>query len=670
MKSFVCFSFFAAGVLGAQEPATKLDEMVITANRDGQTLFEQLQPASLLTAEELRYEIAPTLGETLAREPGVSSTSFGPGAGRPIIRGLGDDRVRILQNGTSVFDVSNVSPDHAVAVDPLSIGSVEILRGPASLLYGPNTTGGVVNVIDGRIPLEKHDGKFPTGRVLTEAGSADDSFSSAGAFDWGAGPFAFHIDGFHRETDDIEIPGYARSSRLRAADPLPPGETEAKGTLPNSATQSTGAAFGGTWFFEKGHLGASFSGIDSSYGTVAEPDVTIDLRQRRFDLSGALLEPFAYAKEVNFKLGWTDYEHTEFEGPDPGTEFLTDGINLRTELVHEEIVGFEGALGYEYRGSDFSALGSEAFLPSVESTAHSLFLFEESKLNEKLRLQLSGRYDNQSHETSVDEADFHVFGASAGIVYNPAENYALTLSLSGTRRPPTYVELYADGPHVATGTVEIGDPSLGTEDVLALDLSVKKSAGFVTGGVSGFYYRFDDFISLQPTGMMDPVENLPVSAYRAVAADFIGAEAEAVFHLLDPVATEGKPATRSTTLDFTLAADYVHAEDRDTGEPLPLIPPLRTRAALDYRIGPMSARMEGMIAAAHDRNADDELRTSGYQLINASLGYDFEIGGVKTTAYVKGSNLTNEEVRYSTSALKDVAPLAGRGVVVGLTAEF
>lgn len=663
-------------VLSAQKPSTRLDEIVVTANRSDQTLFQQVQPASVLKDEELQLKLQPTLGETLNNEPGVSSTSFGPGASRPIIRGLGEDRVRILQNGTSVLDVSNVSPDHAVATDPLTIRSVEIVRGPASLLYGPNTIGGVVNVIDDRIPTERFTGTYPTGKFETRAGSADDLISNSGAVTWGAGPLVFHLDGFHRETSDLEIPGYARSAEKRASDPLAPGEIEARGTLPNSATESKGAGLGASYIWDDGYLGFSYSGVDSNYGTVAEPDVTIELHQRRWDMRGALYSPAPWIKEIDYKVGYSDYDHTEFEGPSAGTQFLIEGVNGRVELLHEKVGPFEGAYGVESQWSEFSALGSEAFLPTVENQVNSLFFFEEIA-QEKLRYQFGARFDRQTNETETNAAfgpgidrDFNAFSSSVGVVYQPVEDYAVTLSLAYTQRPPTYVELFANGPHVATGTFEIGDPDLGTEDSLSLDLSLRKRAGRVTGSVSGFYYRFNDFVSAQPTGAVDPVDALPIYAYEVIGADFYGGEIETTFHLLEAKKATETAVANDSRLDLILRADYVHAEDRSTGEALPRIPPLRFTAALDYAIGPFDTRLEGQYAAQQDSHADDELPTDGYFLLNASISYQVQLGDVATTFYVKGNNLTNEEARQSTSFLKDISPMAERGVIAGLRAEF
>ena len=676
-------------LLFADEPVTVLDDMVVSAVRSDQTTFELVQPASVLTGKDLQLKLQPTLGETLAGEPGVSSTAFGPGASRPVIRGLGNDRVRILQNGTSVLDVSNVSPDHAVASDPLTIRSVEVVRGPATLLYGPNTLGGVVNVTDDRIPQERFDGTWPHGKLETSAGSADELFSQSGAITWGQGPIVFHLDGFNRETDDLHIPGFARSERLRELSPLPPGETEPYGVLPNSFTHSKGGAIGGSYVWDKGYAGLSYSDLDSDYGTVAEPDVTIGLRQHRWDFRGAFREPADRIKELSYKFGWSDYEHTEFEGAEPGTKFQIEGFDARADLTHEKIGPFEGAAGVESQFNTFSALGEEAFLPEVDTRVNSAFFFEEIPLN-KVRVQFGARYDHQSNETSSDpnfgpgrDLDFDAFSLSTGLVYTPVENYAIALSLAYTQRPPTYVELFANGPHVATGTFEVGDPSLGNEDALSVDLSLRKNAGFVTGSAGVFYYRFNDYISLQPTGVNDPDDDLPIFAYQAIGANYYGGEIETTFHLLAPaVADDAAPAadtkagttarakTADSRVDLTLRADLVRAEDRRTGEDLPQIPPFHAGATLDYQKGPFGARLEGQFAAHQSRTADFELPTDSYFLVNAGISYDVKLSNTTTTFYVKATNLTNEEARQHTSLLKDVAPMAGRGVLAGIRAEF
>ncbi len=647
-------------------PSTPLDELVVAGSPLARTAFQLVQPATVLTGPELQREIQPTLGETLDWQPGISSTSFGPGASRPIIRGLGDDRLRVLQNGTSVIDVSNVSPDHAVAVDPLSVRSVEIVRGPATLLYGPNAVGGVVNIIDNRIPEERY--ARPTGALDARYGTADDLKSLAGAVNFSAGPLAFHLDAFARETHDIEIPGYARSRRLRENDPQ---ADEARGHLPNSFTESSGGAAGTSYIWDSGFIGFSYSGMDSLYGTVAEEDVTIDLKQRRWDVRGAFRDPASWIREINYKFGQSDYNHTEFEGDEVGTRFAIDGFNARTELQHNKFGAFEGAFGLEVQRADFSALGDEAFLPPVENRSASLFLFEEIDFD-PYTFQFGARYDRQENETDFAKRGFDAFSTSGGIVYTPAENYAISLSLGYSERPPTYVELFADGLHVATGTFEIGDPGLDTEDSISIDLSLRKRAGRVTGTASAFYYRFSNFISLSPTGgtFDDEGELFPEFAFRGTGADFYGGEIETVFHLLEPMENGGEEDLRRQRLDLILRADYVRAEERGSGDPIPRIPPFRASLALDYHRDCFGARLEGQWAANQGRNAVFELPTDGYFLLSLGLTYQLTLGEVDTTFFAKGVNLTDEEARQSTSFLKDVAPLAGRGLVLGMRSEF
>ncbi|RYD18203.1 MAG: TonB-dependent receptor [Verrucomicrobiaceae bacterium] len=517
-------------------------------------------------------------------------------------------------------------------------------------------------------PQQRFEGKWPTGNFDTHYGSANDEGSVSGGLNWGTGPFVFHLDAFSRETDDIEIPGYARSKHLREQDPQP---DEARGTLPNSFTEADGAALGGSYVWDKGYVGLSYSGMDSNYGTVAEEDVTIDLRQRRWDVRGAFYQPADWIREINYKFSHSDYAHTEFEGPDVGTRFLIDGYNARAEVLHEKVGKLEGAFGVETQSNEFSALGAEAFLPSVENDVHSLFVFEEVELD-PFTLQFGARYDRQTNETSTLDLDFNAFSTSAGVVWKPADDYAVTLSLGYSQRPPTYVELLADGLHVATGVYEIGDPTLDNEDSVSIDLSVRKNAGRVTGSAGVFYYRFNDFISLQPTGndFVEDGEAFPEFAYQASGAEFYGGELETTFHLLEPATGEENKKAVNERLDLILRTDYVHAEDRDTGEALPRIPPFRSTVTLDYQRDAIGARLEGQWAANQDRHADYELPTDGYFLLNAGVTYDLAIGDVNTTFYVKGVNLLDQEARQSTSFLKDIAPLAGRGVVVGLRSQF
>ena len=663
------------------ENQAPLDAVVITASPFLHTLFEQVQPVTFLSGDNLKLRLENTIGETLGREPGISSTYFGPGASRPVIRGLGDDRIRVLSNGVNMLDVANVSPDHQVTSDPLSIETIEVVRGPATLLYGPNSVGGVVNVIDGRIPTERL-GKPVEGRFSGRFGTVDDEISEAGSLNFGLGPIVFHLDGFQRQTQDVDIPGFARSERLRR---ISPEENEARGTLPNSYVNSEGAAAGGSFIWESGYLGASYLGVNSNYGTVAERDVHIDLAQRRFDARGAFFEPFAGIKSIHYKFADSHYDHTEFEGPLPGTLFEIEGFDGRVEIVHHKLGMLEGSVGYQIQRSEFSAVGKEAFLPPTETTIHSGFIFEEIAF-ERVRFQFGARFDHQANDSAgglafglARSVEFDSLNGSAGIVWTPVEAYAVALSLAYTERPPTYVELFADGPHVGTGSFEIGNADLGLEKSIGLDLSLRKRLGRVTGSVSLFYNRFTDYIALAPNGAIE--DDLPVFLYDPADASYYGGEGEVTLHLLQPAspetATNGKDgktaiapiAPPNQTLDLDLKADAVRTEIRGGGS-LPRIPPFRAQAALNYTRGGLGARLEGIYAARQNRTAEFELPTDSYFLLNASVSYRVPIGSALLDFYVKGTNLTDAAARLHTSFLKDIAPLPGRGVLFGVRAEF
>jgi len=669
------------------------DRVVVSTTPLGGELFEQTQPVSILSGEELKLRLEPTIGETLNREPGVSSTYFGPGSSRPVIRGLGDDRVRVLQDGLNSIDVSNVSPDHAVTIEPLTIESIEVVRGPATLLYGPNTVGGAVNVIDNRIPSERLSRPIE-GKTDVRSSSADEGRAGAAVVEFGLGPIVVHLDGFKRRTEDIEIPGFARSARLRRLQTLPPGEEEPRDELPNSFTESEGGAAGASYIWDAGYAGVSYSGIDSTYGTVAEPDVTIGLEQRRWDLRGAFRKPFEPIKSITYKFGYSDYTHTEFEGAEVGTVFQITGYDGRIETVHEKLGPFEGMFGYQTQKTDFSALGAEAFLPPVALETHAAFLFEEIELK-PVKLQFGARYDHQSTETETNpifgpgiSRDFNAFSGSAGIVYTPADAYALALSLAYSQRPPTYVELFANGPHIATNAFEVGDPDLDLEESFGADLTLRKKLGRITGAVSIFYNRFKNFIAAEPTGAFSPGEDgeegLPIFAFHPVEADFIGGEVSVTFHLIEPVAPVEAGDTKDSKalptaaqpghqhrLHLDTKLDYTYAENRDAGRSLPRITPFRASAALAYEWSDrFNARVEGQYSHAQDRTAEFELPTDSYFLLNASASYRVKAGPLDFDLYLKGTNLTDEEARLHTSFLKDIAPLAGRGVLLGVRTTF
>ena len=647
----------------ASSPVT-LDRVVVTGNPFGSDLLEMVSPASLLSGQRLEENRQPTLGEMLNVLPGVNSSYYGPNASRPVIRGLDGDRIRILQNGVGTLDASGTSVDHAVALDPLTVKRVEVVRGPGTLLYGPAALGGVVNVIDTRIATDPVEGVH--GGASGQYSSSNAAKQGAIALDAGANGFVLHADAFKRRTDDLKIPGFARSARLRSIDPLSDAE-EAHGRLPNSASDSNGGAIGGSFVGATGSLGAAYSEFNSSYGTVAEESVTIGMKQKRLDVAGELLQPTPWLKSLKFKFGHSDYQHTEFAGGEPGTVFRNKGYEARIDATHGPIAGFDGVVGVQMQQFDFSALGEEGFLPLTHTKTLAGFVFEETKWRQ-WKLQAGARADRA--EVSADEDEkfgpaskrsFTTGSGSLGAAYTINEAYSLVFSTVYTSRAPNYQELYANGPHLATGIAELGDRRLSPEKSLGFDASIRRRTGPLTGSAGVFYNRFNNFITLFPTGDTNADFKVPIFAYRQTRAEFYGVE------------LEGKYAVGQMgpgELEIELQGDWLRASDLSNNQPLPRISPLRFGGALVYRTERWGTRLELMRVEKQDRVAPGELPTDGYTMVNLSLSYRVPVGASEATFFIKGSNLLNEEARNHVSFLKDIAPMPARGVTVGLRGTF
>jgi len=666
-------------------PATQLRGIVVTANPLGSDLMDLVPAVSSLEGDELAVRRGSTLGETVDGLPGVASGSFGPNVGRPVIRGMDGDRIRILQNGGISLDASSLSYDHAVPIDPLVVDRVEVVRGPAALLYGGNAMGGVVNVINNRIPKEPVRGVH--GAVDARAGGADAERGGSVMVEGGDGRFAVHADVFDRETSDLHIPGYARSARLRAAEPLDPGEAEAQGRLPNSSGRQYGGALGVSRTWADGYLGASYSGYRSNYGTVAEEDVRIDMKQDNFalegearglDMAGGLLHT------VRGKLNYSDYEHKEIEGGEVGTVFRNRGWEGRVEAQHAPLGAWTGVIGAEAGQKRFSALGEEAFVPATDTDTAALFVFEERPLSASgnLKLDLGARLDHSSISASAAgnsrfrdaSRSFTAGSASTGLLFKLDEVHTLTGNLAYTERAPTFYELYANGPHVATGAYEQGNPDAAKEKAVSLDIGLKVRREAYQGSVSAYYSRFSNYLALAATGAARDEDGnavapgsddaLPEYRYQGVPARLYGLEAQGR-------ATIARGLLASADkLDLALRADAVRGANRDTGEPLPRLAPWRAGSSLIYGSGPWNARLNVDYVARQSRVPANDTPTAGYVLLGASLSYRFRWRGLNSLVYVRADNLTDQEARSATSILRDIAPLGGRSVKVGLRTSF
>ncbi len=677
-----------AQVINKTSPAT-LPAVTVTGNPLGSDLFEMASPASVVQGEELFRLRRSTLGDTLDGLPGVAATGYGPNASRPVIRGLDGDRIRLLQNGSGMLDASSLSFDHAVSIDPLVIESAEVVRGPAALFYGGSAVGGVVNVIDNRIPQAAVKGV--NGRVEGRFGGADQEKAGAAVFEAGNGSLALHADVYSRDTDDLKIKGFARSARLRASDPQP---VEAYGTLPNSAAKSDGGSFGVSRTWADGYVGISRSQFNSVYGTVAEPTVSIDMQSSRWDVAGEVRELGTAIRSLKFKAGKTDYEHTELDAGVPATVFRNKGHDMHLEATHGNLGPLKGAIGLQLTNFDFSALGAEAFVPSTSTDTKAGFIYEELPLG-PLKLTFGGRHERTEVSSEgggtmpfggagprFDPAQTRTFSGNSGAlgaVWSLSPGMALAVNGAYTERAPTYYELYANGPHAATGVYEVGNSAFGKEKSKALDLTLRMKSGKHSGSVGVFQNRFDNYITLVNTGNtrgadgeLNPPdagdgtslntgeEILPEFAYRAVPARFRGIEGEGRFRVME----------RGGVVDLLVNASYVRAEDQSTGMPLPRIAPLRYGIGADYRQDRFGARVDATVVEGQNRVAAGELPTDGYTMLNASVSYRLPAPGVRLEAFLRGVNLLNEEARNHVSFLKDSAPLGRRSAQLGVRGQF
>lgn len=669
----------ASAASAETEPVHHLEKMIVTGTVEPKSKFDFVQSASVLSGQELAQRLQPTLGETLAGTPGVDSTYFGPGASRPIIRGLGGDRVRVMSGGVGTLDASVVSPDHAVSLDPLLIERVEIVRGPASLLYGGSAIGGVVNVIDGRIPEELPKSAV-AGRFEARGDTAAHERAGAGVLTGAAGKFAWRLDGFRRKTDDIKIPGHAETAELLADHNAEEEGPPAQGILPNSATETQGAAFGLSYIGAQWHAGIAYSGFDSLYGVPGhehhheevpgeaehqeEGGVKIDLRQRRWDAHGEWLEPAPWLRVAKFQFGLADYEHSELEGGEVGTHFENRAHEGRLEFLHTKLGALEGAFGWQFARSDFKAVGDEAFMPPSVTSNQGVFVYEEIPL-ERWTAQFGGRVEKQkitpSAESGLVARNHTVATLTGGLIWRATDTFTFALSASANERAPNAQELFADGPHAGTGAFEVGDANLSKEKSTGLDFSVRKRVGFVTGEVSLFVNTFDGYIFEQPTGEEDTETELPVYAFVQRDARLQGGEVEMTFHLHE---------AKNTLFDFRVLADSVRASNTTDNTPLPRTTPVRCGAGLDWRTGPWSLSAEWRHVNAQERLAPDETKTAAYDLATIGGSWRFVAGGTTWEIFARGSNLLDETARGHASFLKDVAPLPGRNVTAGVRVEF
>jgi len=627
-----------------------------------------VQPASVLGAEALRRRQASSLGDTLDRETGVHSSGMSPGASRPVIRGLDAPRVRVLEDGTSSMDVSSISPDHRVAVETLGATQVEVLRGPASLIHGGGAIGGLVNVVTKRIPRERLDG-FVGAADVRLGGPAREA---TGLVDLtgGNGSLAWHLDAYRRNAGDYRIPGAQNPN-----DPSSP-----VGRAVNSFVDAKGVNVGATVFGLRGHLGMGLSRQEAFYGIPSAEQARIDLGHTRADVAGELHEPFAGFSRARLRLGSASYGHDEIEPEgEVATRFRNRQQEARIELSHLPIGPFTGVLGASAFGRRFSAIGEESFLVPTKSSGAALFLIEQARAG-ALRLELGGRIERERHRpeaaAGLPARSFSPATWSGGLAWEFAPGHSLALVLTRAERAPAIEELYANGPHHATATFEVGDASLAKEVARNLDLGLRGTSGPWRWKAGVYVNRFRDYVFAQvqdvdgngvfdpaadrvdETGAADPAGEFLLVNYRQAGARFRGVEAEIAY----------RPAHG---LGARLFADAARGTLEGFGH-APRMSPARLGLDLLWLRGDLSAHATLLRVFRQDRiAAAQETATAAYTRLDAGLSWRVRQQGQRSlTLYLQANNLLDRDMRVHTSFLKDSAPLPGRSVMVGMRATF
>lgn len=626
-----------------------LDEIVVSAGAGAIQHSEAYQPASVVTSRDLVALGEASLGETLSSKVGVNSTYFGPGASRPIIRGIGGDRVRILEGGIGVGDASSTSPDHAVGLDARSADRIEVVRGPATLLYGSSAVGGVVNVLDTKIARERPTERV-SGYVEALGGTVADERTGSANLSALLGNFVLTGSGLWRDASDYAVP----TSAGDGSDPGT-GDEDRRRALENSAIETQRRALGLSYVADRGYLGLAWSGIRSDYGVPGVGATVIELDQTRVDFEGTLRMGSGAIRDLKARVGVADYRHVELEGGEVGTIFLNDYVEGRLDSQHRLGERTTGAVGAQFSLRDFEAIGDEAFVPPSTTRILSLFAYEGFAASETFRLQGGVRFERQRAEAvarGVARYD-NAVSTSAGLSWDMFDPVGISFSLSRSVKLPNAEELFSNGPHAATRAFEIGDPNLGKETALGADLTAHVHADRFRGTASVFATSFGDYIHERATGAEE--DGLTVFRFIQTDARFTGFEVEGEVDLL-----KGDPVRGRPHVSIEVLTDYVSARLTRRDEYLPRIPPLRLGGGINYRQGSLAIRASGRRTTGQTRVGPFEEETPGFTMVDASMSYRLHSGNVFQDITLVGSNLTDTEARLHTSFLKDVAPLPGR----------
>ncbi|WP_017665891.1 TonB-dependent receptor [Porphyrobacter sp. AAP82] len=674
-------------------------EIIVTTA--GLKELDLLAGTSVLDIADVQRDAASgQIGDLLAKLPGVSATSFAPGSSRPVLRGQQGERVRVLVDGVGTADVSNTSVDHATTIEPITIERIEVLRGPAVLLYGSQAIGGAVNVIDKRIPVRMPDHDLHLD-AFAGADSASNLRTGAASLDVGVGPsLVAHIDGSWRKTGDIDIGGFQLTPNLRADLLADAAQEEADGELAEAAELREAANQSGTvpgtamesWTVNAGlglilgesTFGAAIGWYDTSYGVPTRPGaghhahgapapapapgapaeeeeapVTIGLRQFRADFKGDIALGEGALERLKLRVGYSDYTHTEFEGDEVGTVFDSTSLEARAELVQNTGGTLRGSTGIQYQHRDFLAVGAEAYVPPNLTDQFAIFTLQEYGTGPfQIEAAARAEFTKVKAPTLGIENDYDTVSAALGLVYEGVPGVRFGINGSRAERAPSAEELFSNGPHIATQAFEIGDPGLATERAWGLEAFARGAIGKGTFSLTAYRQWFSDYIFLEDTGLED--DDLPVFQYLQGDAGFWGVEAELAYPVID---------TGSLRLVTDLGASYIEAELED-GTAIPRIPPLSFLGALEAQTEAIDLRGEVQWFDSQNRTAPFETATGSFTLVNAVAAWRPLRDNRNVTVQFAADNIFDVVGRRHASFTKDYVPLMGRNFRASVRLSF
>jgi iron complex outermembrane receptor protein len=617
---------------------------VLSVSPEGKDSFVSFQSTESLGGQQLTQELQPTLGATLENQAGVALRSFGPGPGRPVIRGMDGDRVLIAENGLRMGDLSSQSGDHGVNVNPASAQRIEVVRGPATLLYGANAIGGLVNVVTNEIPTAPVT--KATGLLTFDAASGAPGGGGAGNVTVGNGKFALNLAGSGRRQNDFKSPDE---------------------TIPNSYNRATMAQVGAAYTAATGFLGASFGYDKTHYGIpfVEEGITNLDPRRKNFTLRGEKRGMGGVFDSFRGSLGVRRYRHDERDGEEVVTGFRNDTSEIELLAHHGAARKLHGAIGGSILTREFEATGEEALSPLVDQRGYAGYLYEEVNASSLVQLQLGGRIDRATFKPETDEpnTDFTNFSGSFGVVLTPTEPVSLAFSVARASRNPALEELYFHGPHPGNNAVENGSTDLDSEHSLGLDASLRWRNPVASGEVTFFVNKLSNFIFRRFTGKVE--EDLAVTEFDQADARMEGMESHLDVRVGPVVWLEG-------------GLDYVRGDLTSLDLPMPRIPPLRGLAGLHLRRNAFEAGIDGTFTAKQDRvyalgfsgTAIGETPTDGYNVAKIFASYTFGRGVAANTITLRLDNATNTLYHNHLNYLKDLAPEMGRNFAVVYSVRF